>query len=159
MLDSALVRAHYPALDDHWALFDHAGGSPPLAGVIDRVATYMRRGSVQLGATYAASTRAAAEVATGRAAAARLVNATPEEVVLGASTSANARHLARAFAPLVQPGDEIVVTNLDHEANVGAWRELESRGALVREWGFDPETLALTADGLRSMWKERSSRP
>lgn len=156
MLDPALVRAHFPALDDDWALFDHAGGSPPLAGVIDRVASYMRRGSVQLGATYAASARAAAEVAAGRAAAARLVNATPEEVVLGHSTTSNVRHLARAFAPLVQPGDEIVVTNLDHEANVGAWRELESRGAIVREWGFDPGTLALTADGLRAVLTPRT---
>ena len=150
MLDLDFARAAFPALSDEWALFDNAGGSPPLRGVIGRVTEYMSRWQVQHGASYALSARATELAAEGHRAMARLVNAEPDEIVLGPSTTANVRLLARALRPSLRPGDEIVVTNLDHEANVGAWRELEADGVRVREWRFDPATCELTADGLES---------
>lgn len=152
----AAVRARFPALGLDWALFDNAGGSVPLAGVIDRVHGYMARGAVQLGASYALSARATAEVADGHRAAERLVGAEPGEVVLGASTTANLRLLARALRPLWSAGDAVVVTNLDHESNIGPWRELAETGLEVREWRLRPETGALHAEDLEPLLDART---
>ena len=141
MLDLDFVRAAFPALDSPWALFDNAGGSVPARHVIDRVTGYMSRHAVQLGASYELSQAASAAVQSGRETAARLFNAEMDEVVLGPSTTALMGRLATALAPNWREGDEVIVTNLDHEANVGAWRRLEERGIIVREWCFRPETM------------------
>ncbi len=156
MFDVAFARAHFPALSDDWALFDNAGGSVPLAGVIERVRDYMSRWQVQLGATYRHSATATEMVAEGHRAAARLVGAAPDEVVIGPSSTMNVRVLARALRPLLAPGDEIVVTNLDHETNIGAWRELAAEGLVIREWRFDPERLELTLEGLEPLLGQRT---
>lgn len=146
VFDPALLirlRGRFPALATPWALFDNAGGSVPLAGVIERVSAYMSGHAVQLGAGYELSVRASSEVAAGHRAAELLLGAEPGEVVLGSSTTVNLRTLARALRPLFEPGDEVVVTDLDHESNIGPWRELEADGVRVREWRFRPETGAL----------------
>ena len=156
MFDVEFARSHFPALTDDWALFDNAGGSVPLAGVIERVRDYMSRWQVQLGATYQHSATATALVAEGRRAMARLVNASADEVVIGPSSTMNVRTLSRALLPLFSPGDEIVVTNLDHETNIGAWRELENEGVRIREWRFDPERLELTLEGLEPLLGPRT---
>ena len=156
MFDVAFARAHFPALTDDWALFDNAGGSVPLAGVIERVREYMGHWQVQLGASYRHSAMATALVAEGRRAMARLVNASPEEIVLGPSSTANVHTLARALLPRFSPGDEIVVTNLDHEANVGAWRALQAEGLVLREWRFGPTRAELTLEGLEPLLSQRT---
>ena len=156
MLDVTFARAHFPALTNDWALFDNAGGSVPLVGVIERVHDYMSRWQVQLGATYHHSATATALVAGGPRAMARLVNASADEIVLGPSSTMNVRTLSRALLPLFSPGDEIVVTNLDHETNIGAWRALEAEGLVIREWRFDPERLALTLEGLEPLLTQRT---
>ncbi len=152
----AHVRAQFPALGTDWALFDNAGGSVPLAGVIERVRDHMASRGVQLGASYELSAQATAAVAAGHHAAERLVNAGPGEVVLGASTTANLRLLARALAPGFAPGDEIVVTNLDHEANIGPWRALAESGVVVREWRLRPATGTLELDDLEALLTART---
>ena len=156
MLDLAAVRSRFPALTDDWALFDNAGGSVPLGAVVDAVSDYMRRRQVQLGATYEHSATAAAQVAGGRAAMAELVGADPDEVVFGSSSTANVRHLARALRPRLRPGDEIVVTDLDHETNIGAWRALAADGARIRVWEFERDTLELTLAGLERALTDRT---
>ncbi len=156
-LDLDFVRAQFPALvDNDWALFDNAGGSVPPRTVIDRVTQYMSRYGVQLGASYALSAEASERVAAGRRAAAILVNASPDEVVLGASTTMNTFTLARALAPWFAAGDEVVVTNLDHESNIGAWRRLAEGGAVVREWRLRPESAALELEDLDALLNERT---
>ncbi len=137
MLDVELARSCFPGLATPWALMDNAGGSLPARTVVERVREHMERRQVQLGASHALSVEAGEAVAAGRAAAARLLGADPDEVVLGASTTVNARTIADAFAATLEPGDEVVVTDLDHEAHVGPWRALAARGAVVREWRFD----------------------
>jgi cysteine desulfurase family protein (TIGR01976 family) len=154
--DVGFARSHFPALTDDWALFDNAGGSVPLAGVIERVRDYMSHWQVQLGATYHHSATAAALVAEGQRAMARLVNASPDELVLGPSSTMNVRTLSRALRPLFSPGDEIVVTNLDHETNIGAWRALEAEGLVIREWRFDPGLMELTLAGLEPLLHQRT---
>ena len=140
------VRAHFPALSDEWALMDNAGGSPPLFGVIEAVHDYMRYRQVNLGASYALSADATARVAAGASAMAQLVGCDPDEVVLGPSSTMLVRLLAWALK--FSPGDEIVVTNLDHESNIAPWRELSERGVVVRAWRFDASTGDLTLEAL-----------
>ena len=146
LLDLAYVRQQFPGLESEWAFFDNAGGSLPAGIVIDRVTEYMRRWPVQLGATYQVSADAGAHVEASRAAIARLVTAdvgepaSPEEIVIGASTSELIGRLARAKGARLAAGDEIIVTNFDHEANITPWRRLADQGLVIRTWQIDPET-------------------
>lgn len=140
-LDLDRVRAAFPALAGDWAFFDNAGGSQVLGRVADRVRDYLLTTSVQTGASYDVSLQATARLAEARTAIARLVNAArPEEVVLGPSTTVLMRFLSLAMAHRFQPGDEIVVTDFDHESNIGPWLALEERGVIVRTWQIDPAT-------------------
>ena len=116
----------------------------------------MREHPVQLGASYALSRRASESVAAGHRAAEQLVNADPGEVFLGASTTANLRLLARALLPGFAQGDEVVVTDLDHEANIGPWRALEAEGLTVREWRFRRDTAALQVEDLDPLLTPRT---
>jgi cysteine desulfurase family protein (TIGR01976 family) len=156
MLDLDWTRSRFPALTDGWAFFDNAGGSAPLGTVADAVHDHLRRLGAQVGATHARSLEVAARVQRGREAMAGLFGARPEEIVLGASTTANVRLLARALRPLFGPGDEVVVTDLDHESHIGPWRDLEREGVVVREWNFDRATQALTLEGLERVLTPRT---
>src|SRR4051812_40092889 len=139
--DLDFLRRHFPGLASPWAFMDNAGGSHVLAAVADRVRDFLLTMPVQHGASYAPSQEAAAKVREATAAIARMINArSPEEVVLGGSTTFLFQQLARAMASSVREGDEIVVTDVDHESNVGPWRELERRGAVLREWRGGPPT-------------------
>ncbi|WP_428261543.1 cysteine desulfurase-like protein [Haliangium sp.] len=154
--DPELVRGYFGALRRDWALFDNAGGSAVPLQVVRRVTEHLSHRPVQLGASYELSVEATDAVQAGIAAAAVLVGAGSDEVVLGPSTTMNVYVLAQALAAGFSPGDEIVVTNLDHEANVGAWRRLADRGLVIREWRFRPETMTLELDDLDPLLNERT---
>ena len=155
-LDLAYVREFFPALACDFALLDNAGGSVPARPVIDRVGSYMSSLAVQLGASYPLSVAASNHVAAGHAAMAELVGAESDEIVLGASSTANLRVLARGLAATWQPGDEVIVTDLDHEANIGAWRALEELGMVVKTWAFDRQTARLDATALLPLLSPRT---
>jgi cysteine desulfurase family protein (TIGR01976 family) len=150
------VRGHFPGLGQGWALFDNAGGSLALEGVAAAVAEHLRHSAVQLGASYAISRRASERVAAGVAAVARLVGASPREAVLGPSTTQLLQNLARALAPRLGPGDEIVITDCDHEANRSPWARLAARGVVVREWRLDRASLALRLEDLEPLMTPRT---
>lgn len=156
MLDLDFVRARFPALQTEWTLFDNAGGSVPLGSVIERVQDYMRSCMVQLGASYALSLEATARVAAGHRAAERLLGAREGEVVIGSSSTVLAKLIAMALRPLWQDGDEVIVTDLDHEANVGAWRALATTGLRIREWRCNADTLRLELEDLEPLLHERT---
>ena len=156
MLDLDFVRAQFPALETDWTLFDNAGGSVPLGRVCDLVQDYMRTCMVQLGASYGLSEEASRRVAAGNRAAEELFGSGEGDVVVGGSSSALARIAAAALRPLWSDGDEVVVTDLDHEANIGAWRELAETGLVVREWRCDPETFQLRTEDLAPLLNERT---
>ncbi len=156
MYDLDFIRAQFPALRTHWALMDNAGGSAPCRQVIDRVTEHLSHHPVQLGATYALSVRAQAAVDSGRAAAATLMNADVGEIVLGASSTALAAMLTRALRPGWKEGDQVVVTDLDHETNIGGWRALEATGIEIVEWPFDRETCLLRLEDLEPLLTERT---
>lgn len=156
MFDIDFVRAQFPALNTPWAFFDNAGGTVLPKQVIQRVQRYMERYQVQLGASYPHSVKANEQVTAGRQAMADWIGADLEEVVLGASTTLNFRLLASALRPSWKPGDEVVVTNLDHAANICPWRDLEASGIVIREWALQPETGLLDWHDLEPLLGERT---
>jgi cysteine desulfurase family protein (TIGR01976 family) len=148
-LDLARVRAEFPALDDDAVYLDNAGGSQVLRRVADRARDYLLTSSVQLGASYRQSRVAGERVLAARRAVAELVNAfDDEEIVIGASTTSQLFLLTQALLPGIQPGDEIIVTDTDHEANIGAWMRLAQAGAVVKVWHVDRDTFELELDAL-----------
>jgi cysteine desulfurase family protein (TIGR01976 family) len=156
-LDIDFVRAQFPALADGFAYFDNAGGSLVLRGVAERVAEYMLTTSVQTGASYVHSQRASARLAEARARVALWMGARrPEEVVFGPSTTVLAQFLAKAMASRLAPGDEVVVTDFDHESNIGPWRALEKAGVVVREWRIERDSLAVDLDALDRLMGPRT---
>jgi cysteine desulfurase family protein (TIGR01976 family) len=123
---------------------DNAGGSLVLRRVADRVRDYLLTSSVQLGASYAQSQAAGAKVLAARRAVAELINAPhDDEVVMGGATTALMFLLTQALLPGIRPGDEIIVTNTDHEANIGGWTRLQQAGAVIKVWEVDRDSLAL----------------
>lgn len=161
-LDSDWVRARFPTLAGDWILMDNAGGAAPLGAVIERVSEYMTRWPVQLGASYGPSAKAGDLLATARQDLAGLFGAggggapTPEEIVVASSTTELMQRLARAIGAELGPGDEVVVTEVDHEANITPWRRLSERGVTVREWPLNRDTQRLEPDDLRPLLNERT---
>lgn len=159
-LDLEFVRRQFPAFSEPslqgQAFFENAGGSYACGQVIDRLTRYYRETKVQPYWSFEASTRAGREMDSAYARLAGLMNLQAEEVLLGPSTSQNTYVLAQAFRPLWQEGDEIIVTNQDHEANSGAWRRLEKTGIVVREWQVNPETGELEIDALDDLLSEKT---
>jgi cysteine desulfurase family protein (TIGR01976 family) len=153
----AQIRANFPALDDGYIYMDNAGGSLVLRRVAERVADYLMHHPVQLGASYAPSQTAAAKVQEGRAAIATLMNAArPEEIVLGASVTQLFAQLAESLVQTWSPGDRIVVTDFDHEANIGPWRRLERFGIAIDEWRMAPGTHEPDLDALAALMTPRT---
>ena len=156
-LDLAYVRSQFPALADGFAYFDNAGGSLVLGSVADRVRDYLLTTSVQTGASYPQSQRAVERLRKARARIALMLNAArPEEIVLGPSTTVLFQWLARAMEGQLQPGDEVVVTDFDHESNIGPWLRLAERGVVIKTWSLDPETLTLDLDALDRLMGSRT---
>ncbi|MEO1211329.1 MAG: cysteine desulfurase-like protein [Cyanobacteria bacterium J06638_20] len=157
MLDSGFVRQQFPALAGDWVFFDNAGGSQTLQSVVDRLSDYLLTSNVQLGASYDMSQKAGERVAEGAQAIATLVNAAdPSEVVMGSSTSLLFRILALCLGQTFELGDEVIVTNCDHEANIGCWVELKERGITVKFWSINPETLELDLADLEPLMTPRT---
>jgi len=157
-LDMSYVRSQFPMLADGYAYLDNAGGSAVLGRVADRVRDYLLNSSVQLGASYGGSVSAGERVIQARESVAQLINAYhPEECVMGGSTTHLLQILCRAIAPSINSGDEIIVTNCDHEANIGPWQRLcEERGATLRVWSVDPSSLELELKDLDALLNSRT---
>ena len=156
-LDIDNVRAQFPGLSSQWAFLDNAGGSQVLRTVAERVADYLLTTSVQTGASYAVSQKASARLSEARGKIARLLNAArPEEIVFGPSTSVVLRFLAIAMASQLQAGDEIILTDFDHESNIGPWHTLQARGVVQKTWHIDPETFAISLNDLERLMTKRT---
>ena len=156
-LDLTYVRSQFPGLASPWAFLDNAGGSQVLRSVAERVADYLLTTSVQTGASYAVSQMASARLAQAREKIARLLNAArPEEIVLGPSTSVMLRFLAIAMASQLQAGDEIILTDFDHESNIGPWRTLQERGVIFKIWRIEPNAFAVNLADLEQLMTPRT---
>lgn len=143
-LDLPRIRSEFPALASGTVFLDNAGGSQVLGRVADRIRHYLLHDNVQLGASYRASQEAGERVLGARRAVAALVNAAhDDEIVMGPSTTALIATLVEAVRPGLRPGDEVVVTETDHEANIGAWERLAQVGVVVRVWPVDVASMSL----------------
>ncbi len=144
MLNLNRIRNEFPALNSDCIYLDNAGGSQVLRRVADRVREYLLTTSVQLGASYARSQEASQKVLEARRSVAQLINAAhDEEVVMGGSTTGLMFLLTQAIRPSIRAGDEIIVTNTDHEANIGGWMRLAEAGATIKVWQVNPDSLQL----------------
>lgn len=160
-LDLAYVRQQFPAFSEPTlqgqAFFENAGGSYACAPVIARLGEYYRRLKLQPYYPYPASTEAGAWMDASHARLARYLGVPADWLHFGQSTSQNSYVLANALRKRLRPGDEVIVTNQDHEANSGAWRRAASEaGATLREWTVDPASGRLDPAALDGLLSERT---
>ncbi|MEM7143238.1 MAG: aminotransferase class V-fold PLP-dependent enzyme [Actinomycetota bacterium] len=159
-LDLGFVRAQFPAFADpdvaRWAHLENAGGSYAAGQVVDLLTDLFATAKVQPEWDFGPSKKASAAMGRARTAMAATFNADPDEIHFGPSTSQNTYVLAQAMRPRWDDGDEIVVTEQDHEANSGAWRRLADTGIVVREWRVDPLTGLLDPADLDALVGERT---
>jgi len=159
-LDTDFIRAQYPVFSNpdtaSWAMFENAGGSYVPRQVVDRLHDFFRFTKVQPYGPFEASIKAGEAMEAGYRAMGGLLNCDPDELTLGPSTTMNFYVLAQAIRPLLEPGDEIIVTNQDHEANIGCWRRLAEFGVVIKEWRIDPVTGELDIEGLKALVGNRT---
>jgi cysteine desulfurase family protein (TIGR01976 family) len=145
--DISRVRASYPALSDGHAYLDGAAGTQVPVSVIDAIGSAYREGIGNTGGAFAASLRSGAIEAECRRAVADLVGGVAEGVILGPSTTALTYRIASALSRQWLPGDSVVVSRLDHDANIRPWVQAAARaGAEVRWAEVDTATGELPAD-------------
>jgi cysteine desulfurase family protein (TIGR01976 family) len=156
MLDTAFVRQQFPPLADGWVFVENAGGTYVPRQVIDRTHDYMSQTQVQPNWNFASSKLATERITRGKHLMAEFINADHDEIVLGPSTTMHVYLMAQALRPLFTAGDEIIVTEQDHEANIGAWRRLEEFGLTIREWPVDRTTGALQYEALDKLLSPRT---
>ncbi len=149
-LDIAAVRARFSALDRRLAFFDGPGGTQCPDEVIDAIARYLREDNANIGAPYETSLRTTELVELAHEKAASFLGCSSGETAFGQSMTALNFLLSRAFARTLREGDEIVVTALDHDANVSPWLELAHDLGLVVHVAGLTDDLALDYDDLAS---------
>ena len=159
MLDIDFVRGQFPAFAQEslqgQAFFENEGGSYTCQPVIDRLTRFYTERKVQPYAPYEASRLGGEEMDEARRRLAAMMGVESDDLSFGPSTTQNTYVLANAFRQFMQPGDAIVVTNQDHEANTGPWRRLADEGFEVREWQVDPETGHLDLAKLEALLDEK----
>jgi cysteine desulfurase family protein (TIGR01976 family) len=156
VLDVEAVRARFSALDRPFAFFDGPGGTQCPDAVIDAIARYLREDNANIGAPYETSVRTTELIARARDAAGRFLSCHPDEVAFGPSMTSLNFLLTRALGRTLEPGDEIVVTRLDHDANVSPWLELaHDLGVVVRFAGVHDD-LTLDLDDLEAQLGRRT---
>jgi cysteine desulfurase family protein (TIGR01976 family) len=133
-LDATAVRAAYPALADGYAYLDGAAGTQLPGTVIEAISAAYRSGLGNAGGVFPASKRSAALTAQCRQAVADLVGGTAEGVILGPNMTTLTYRLAYTLASGWGPGDEVVVSRLDHDANIRPWVQAARRAGAVIRW-------------------------
>ena len=158
MLDLHSVRAHFPALTAPTIYFDNPGGTQVAQDVILRMEHYLHFTHANHGGAFQTSHKSAALVAEARQALADFLHAAhPEEIVFGPNMTTLTLSISRSLGRTLQPGDEIVVTRLDHDANIAPWLLVaEDRGCTVRSVDFHEEDCTLDMEDLALQINERT---
>jgi cysteine desulfurase family protein (TIGR01976 family) len=162
-LDAMDLRQHFPALKRQVkgmpaAFLDGPGGTQTPDTVIEAMASYLRSDNSNTGGAFVTSERSGEVVIAARQAMADFFNAgRPEEIVFGQNMSSLTFAMSRAVSRTWRPGDEIIVTRLDHDANISPWlMAAEERDVTVRWLDFRPEECTLEPNGLRNLLNERT---
>lgn len=157
MLNLPFIRSQFPALQQDFVFMDNAGGAQVPRQVVERISEYLSTWNVQLGASYEVSATAGQKLRDATARLTRFIKAArPEEVVIGPSTTMLLRILSLTLSRQWQAGDEVVVTNSDHESNVSCWMDLREKGIVVKIWKLNPDTLEFELDDLRQLLSART---
>ncbi len=150
------IRARFPALERvhegrNVAYFDGPGGTQVPKSVVDAMRDYLLHHNANTDWAYPTSAETDALIASSRHAIADFLNADPSEIAFGNNMTTLTFHLARALGAAWGPGDEIVITDLDHHANVAPWRRLaHERGVTIKRVGVNLERGQLDWDSLKS---------
>ena len=162
-LDFTALRAQFPALQQTdeqerpYVFFDGPGGTQVPQSVIDAVAQYYTHANSNSHGNFLYSARTDATVSDAREALADFLNAySPNEIIFGPSMTNLTFNLSRAIGAQLSAGDEIVVTRLDHDANVSPWLALRERGIAIKFADFDVEDCTLDVDHLKSLLNDRT---
>ena len=159
-LDIEYVRSQFPAFKDplskDWSFFENAGGSYVPQNVIDNLKNFMISSKVQPYAEYPMSKIAGENMDRAIKLFAKMINAQENEILIGGSTSINLYVLSNALRKFINVGDEVIVTNQDHEANISPWRKLEEFGAKIIEWKFNPKNHELEIDELKKIINDKT---
>jgi len=154
-LDLDFVRSQYPVFQNpdtaQWAFFENAGGSYVPHQVIERLNYFFKYTKVQPYGLFASSIAAGEAMEAAYRCVAELLNTDPDQLTFGPSTTLNFYVLAQAFRHDLKAGDEIIVTNQDHEANIGCWRRLSEFDIVIREWRVDPQSGELNIENLKDL--------
>src|SRR5579863_1617696 len=160
-LDIEWVRAQFPSLcqtvNGHPAAFlDGPGGTQVPQRVIDAISDYLRRDNANTGGAYATSRHTDAMLADARAAMSDFLNCGADEIVFGPNMTTLTYAMSRAIGRELGPGDEILVTRLDHDANVSPWLALEEKGVTIRWAEIHEENCTLDLADLASKINDRT---
>lgn len=157
MIDIDFVRKQFPALKKDFVFMDNAGGSQVLGKVVERISDYLVNHNVQLGASYKVSAEAGKKLKYATSRITELLNASrDEEIVIGSSTTMLLRILSLTISQQWKKGDEIIVTDTEHEANVSPWMDLKEKGFEIKIWKVNPETLELDIQDLKKLMTEKT---
>lgn len=162
MLDVTTIRRQFPALQEMYpdrpaVFFDNPGGTQVPQRVIDAMVDTLTRRNANTHGHFETSRRADRVIEQARQAAADLLGASPQEIIFGNNMTSLTFHLSRSLARTIQPGDEIIVTRLDHDANVAPWTALaHDTGASLQVADIDLETCTLDMEHLQSLISERT---
>lgn len=159
-LDLEFVRSQFPAFTEPslegFAHFENAGGSYACRQTIEWLNRYYRQTKVQPYYAFAPSKLAGEQMDAARERMAAWLNVGTDELHFGPSSSQNTYVIAQALRQQLRPGDEVIVTNQDHETNIGAWSRLHADGAVIREWKVDPDTAELDPKDLEKLLNSRT---
>jgi cysteine desulfurase family protein (TIGR01976 family) len=155
-LDISAVRERFSALNRELAFFDGPGGTQVPDEVIDAIATYLRESNANVSGPYETSRRTERLVADARLAAASFLGGSPDEVIFGANMTTLNFALSRTAAREWQEGDEVVVTRLDHDANVSPWLEVAHDLGLVVRFADICDDTTLDLENLAAQLTDRT---
>jgi len=160
LLDNKFVRKQFPSFNHpetgKWIFMENAGGTYVPQSVIDRLNQFMIESKVQPYGQYLMSKKATEAIEQSTVKMATLINADHDEVVIGHCTTMNFIMLAKSLRSWFQPGDEVIVTNQEHEANSTPWRRLEELGIKILEWKMNPETYELETSDLEKLLSDKT---
>ena len=151
------IRSRFPALQSGAIFFDGPGGTQVPQEVVDASTDYLKTANANLGGAFATSRRTVEVLDEARSAMADFVNADlPDEIVFGPNMTTLTFSLSRSLGRQIHSGDEIIVTHLDHDANISPWLTLEECGAVIRWVDINPEDCTLNMDDFERQLGERT---